>query len=131
MTPPPQSRLRLLVVDDDITIRSMLETALEPHYDVLSLPSGAEVLKTLEAHDPHLLLLDVNIAGDDGFEICERVRAQPRRERLPILFMTIRTGTATFLKSLASGGDACIQKPFEIRALRERIEYLISRSSPP
>lgn len=130
MTPDPRARPRLLVIDDDITIRTMLETALSRYYDVFSLPSGTEVLKTIAAHDPHLLLLDVNIAGDDGFEICERVRAQPRLGRLPILFMTIRKGSGTFLASLAAGGDACIQKPFEIPALREKIDYLIGRQRP-
>ncbi len=131
MTSEKISLPRLLVIDDDIAIRTMLETALETRYDVVSLPGGAEVLKTIEAHDPQLVLLDVNIAADDGFEICERIRAQPRLKRLPILFMTIRKDNATFLKSLETGGDAYIQKPFEISALREKIDYLLSNRRQP
>ena len=120
-----KNRSRLLVIDDDSTIRAMLETALGTQYDVLSLPNGDEVLKTLVSYSPNLLLLDINIPGSDGFEICERVRAQAKLKRFPILFMTIRKDNRAFLKSLESGGDAQIHKPFEIPALRERIELLL------
>lgn len=125
MTTEKPRRARLLAIDDDITVRAMLEAALSPHYDIVCLPNGDEVLKTIEKQDSQLLLLDVNIAGDDGFEICERVRAQPGLKRFPILFMTIRKDDKTFLKSLAAGGDGHILKPFLVPDLRAKIDYLL------
>ena len=125
MTIENSRRPRLLAIDDDITVRAMLETALSPHYDIVCLPNGDEVLKTIEKQDSQLLLLDVHIAGDDGFEICERVRAQPGLKRIPILFMTIRKDDATFLRSLAAGGDGHILKPFLVPELRAKIDHLV------
>lgn len=121
-------RPRLLVIDDDSTIREMLRVSLELHYEVFCRPNGDDVVRTIEDVRPRLLLLDINIPGADGHEICSAIRDEARFRRLPILFMTVRKDDATFLKSLQSGGDALILKPFEIRSLRERVAYLLSRS---
>lgn len=114
-----------MVIDDDGTIRAMLETALAGSYRIVCAPNGDEALTLIARHRPRLLLLDINLPGSDGFEICRNVRAQAKQRRFPILFMTIRRDNAAFLKSLESGGDAHINKPFEIPALREKIDYLL------
>ncbi|NNN07265.1 MAG: response regulator transcription factor [Elusimicrobia bacterium] len=119
----------VLVVDDDGAIRAMLEATLAAQYKVVSSPNGDDVLRLIDTHRPRLLLLDINLPGSDGFEICRRVREQAKLKRLPILFMTIRKDNAAFLDSLQAGGDAQINKPFEIPALREKIDYLMRR--PP
>lgn len=121
-------RPRLLVIDDDSTIREMLRVSLESHYEIFCRPNGDDVVHTIEEVRPRLLLLDINIPGADGHEICSAIRDEARFRRLPILFMTVRRDDATFLKSLQSGGDALILKPFEIGSLRERVAYLLSRS---
>lgn len=115
----------LLVIDDDSTIRAMLQGALESRYEVVCLPNGEGVVSSIAAYSPRLVLLDINLPGSDGYEVCKKVRAEARNQRLPVLFMTIRKDDATFLKSLDSGGDALICKPFEIGALREKIDYLL------
>jgi DNA-binding response OmpR family regulator len=122
---PPAERPCLLVVDDDSAIRAMLETALENNYSVICLPNGEQVLRSIEDHSPRLLVLDINLPGSDGYEICGKVRSHAKQKKLPVLFMTIRKDNATFLKSLESGGDAVICKPFIISDLRERIEHLL------
>lgn len=118
---------RLLVVDDDGTIREMLRASLESRYEVACLPRGEGVLAAIEESRPSLLVLDVNLPGCDGHEVCERVRAEARFRRLPILFITVRKDDATFLKSLQSGGNALLVKPFEIGAFREKVEHLLGR----
>lgn len=119
----------LMVVDDDSAIRAMLQTALERDYSVVCFSNGDHVLRSIDIYSPRLLILDINIPGSDGYDICRRVRQQAELKKLPVLFMTIRKDDATFLKTLESGGDAVICKPFEMSALRERIEYLL-RSYP-
>ena len=115
----------LLVIDDDSVIRVTLETALGKQYNVISLSNGEEVVLQIENYKPDLLILDINMPGSDGFEICKEVRAQAKLRNLPILFMTARKDDASFLKSLETGGDSYIPKPFEMPDLRERIEYLL------
>lgn len=119
----------LIVVDDDGTIREMLRVGLESQYDVVCLPTGEGVIQAIDESHPRLLVLDVNLPGADGHDICEKVRAEARLRRLPILFITARRDDKTFLKSLQSGGDAVLAKPFEIAAFREKVEYLLGKRS--
>jgi DNA-binding response OmpR family regulator len=118
----------LIVVDDDGTIREMLRVALEKQYEVVCLSTGEAVIEAIDRFHPRLLVLDVNLPGSDGYEVCERVRAEARLRRLPILFITVRRDDATFLKSLQSGGNALLAKPFEIEAFRDKVEQLLRGS---
>jgi DNA-binding response OmpR family regulator len=122
---PDSDKPCLLVVDDDAIIREMLRTSLAIHYRVVCLPSGDGVIAAIDTFLPRLLVLDVNVPGGDGHEICERVRAEARFRRLPILFITVRKDDATFLKSLQSGGNSLVMKPFEIGEFREKVEFLL------
>jgi two-component system phosphate regulon response regulator PhoB len=115
----------LIVVDDDGTIREMLRVGLESLYEMVCLSSGEAVIEAIDRHHPRLLVLDVNMPGADGYEICDRVRAEARLRRLPVLFITVRKDDATFLKSLQSGGNALLEKPFEIEAFREKVRQLL------
>ena len=117
----------LIVVDDDGTIREMLRVGLENQYDVVCLSTGEGVIEAIDKFHPRLLVLDVNMPGADGYAICERVRAEARLRNLPILFITARRDDATFMKSLQSGGNAVLCKPFEIAAFREKVEYLLRK----
>ena len=122
----PEGKLPcLIIIDDDSTIRATLHTALRKQYDVVSLPNGEEVIQQIENYKPQLLILDINMPGSDGFLICKTVREAAKIRNLPILFMTARKDDASFLKSLEAGGDSYITKPFEMPALKERIEYLL------
>ena len=115
----------LMVIDDDSAIRAMLQTALEKDFSVVCFSNGDRVLRSIEIYSPRVLILDINIPGSDGYEICRKVRQEAKLKKMPVLFMTIRKDDATFLKTLESGGDAVICKPFEISDLRERIADLL------
>lgn len=114
-----------MLIDDDNTIRATLQAALEKRYSVVGLSTGEEVLELIESYDPHLLLLDINLPGSDGFEICKEVRSKAKLRNLPIIFMTVRKDDKSFLNSLDSGGNSFITKPFEIAELREKIARLL------
>jgi len=123
MTPIGQAPPRkLLVVDDDSTIRTLLFTALHGQYDVLCVPNGTEAPGFIASHDPDLLLLDINIPGSDCYALCEGIREQAARRNLPIIFMTVCEDAAGFFDSLATGVNSYIKKPFEMPRLKKRIE---------
>jgi DNA-binding response OmpR family regulator len=118
----------ILIVDDDNTIRAMLELALGREYDVIGTNTGEDLEKLLEDRAPDLLLLDINLPGADGYDVCEKIRSRAKSRNLPIVFMTVQSGDAAFLKSLAVGGDSFITKPFKMADLRKRIQSLLPRS---
>ena len=121
------SRPCVMIIDDDNTIRATLQAALAKSYRIVGLSNGDEAVELIERHDPHLLILDINLPGSDGFEICKNVRSKAQLKNLPILFMTVRKDDRSFLDSLNSGGNASITKPFDISELREKIEWLLQR----
>lgn len=121
-------RRRLLLVEDDATVRAALQAALAKDHDVDGLHSGEEALARLASRKPDLLLLDITPPGSDGFEACRALRAAAKQGGVPILFMTNRRDDKTFLDSLAEGGNAFIAKPFAMPQLRERLVHLLQRA---
>lgn len=116
----PEDRVRILIVEDDADLREMLRTSLADRYEVIGLSHGDDILGVLESFEPGLLILDINLPGINGIEVCRRIRA--RIKDLPILFMSIRGEDETFLKTFDAGGSAFISKPFEMGEMLDLIE---------
>lgn len=127
MTQPAtlSERQCVMVIDDDNTVRATLQAALEVKYRVISLSNSEEVAAHIESHGPKILILDINLPGSDGFEMCRKIRSKAKLSDLPILFMTSRKDDRAFLHGLGSGGNAVITKPFGISELRQKVEYLL------
>jgi DNA-binding response OmpR family regulator len=118
----------IFVVDDDTeTIALVASIGRKAGYTVLSAPSGEACLAMLWRLKPQLIMLDVKMAGLDGFETCRRVRNEPNVARVPIAFLTARKTLDDVKRGVAVGGDDFIVKPFDPAELVGRIEFLVSR----
>jgi two-component system OmpR family response regulator len=123
---------RLLVVDDDDNLRSMLSAALRHYgFDVDVAADGSEALGRIQAEKPDLVVLDVMMPGLDGFEVCRLIRS--KGDLTPVLFLTARGDTADKVTGLKAGGDDYLEKPFSLDELTARIEAILRRTqdSPP
>ncbi|MFD4604629.1 response regulator transcription factor [Streptomyces sp. NPDC058464] len=132
MTPPSATvrpRYRLLVVEDEPSIRTLLESTLKlaGGYEVSGADSGRSALVEVERVRPHLMLLDVMLPDLDGFEVTRRLRAAGND--VPVLFLTARTGVDDRIKGLAAGGDDYVAKPFNIEEVLLRIEAILRRTA--
>lgn len=78
----------ILIVDDDPNNLDVLETILEPEYDIVAARTGAEALKAAAKHSPSLVLLDVHMPDLDGLEVCCRLKADPKTNGIPVIFVT-------------------------------------------
>lgn len=122
-------RHRLLVVEDEPSIRTLLEATLRlTGYEVSSAETGRSALLEVERLAPHLVLLDVMLPDLDGFEVTRRLRAAGND--CPILFLTARTGLDDRLSGLSAGGDDYVAKPFSIDEVLLRIEAILRRTAP-
>jgi len=118
---------RLLLVDDEDNLRSMLEAALRHHgFDVATAATGRQALDAVTAAAPDLLVLDVMLPDLDGFEVCRRLRTEGTRT--PVLFLTARDATEDKVRGLTLGGDDYLVKPFSLEELVARVHALLRRA---
>lgn len=118
---------RLLVVDDDENLRSMLCAALRHHGFVVSTANdGVEALAALEGSKRDLVVLDVMMPRIDGFEVCRRMRAAG--DDTPVLFLTARDASRDKVHGLQLGADDYLEKPFSLDELVARIQAILRRA---
>lgn len=115
---------KILLIDDDAELLKMLKTYFErKKYEVITARNGPEGLSRLKLK-PDLILLDVNMPGIDGIEVCRRIRD---KTACPILFLTARVEEQDIVNGLSSGGDDYILKPFGLKELEARIQAHLKR----
>ena len=118
---------RLLLVDDEDNLRSMLEAALRHvGFEVHAASTGREALDAVGTVKPDLVVLDVMLPDLDGFEVCNRLRGEG--SRTPVLFLTARDGTEDKVRGLTLGGDDYLVKPFSLEELVARINAVLRRA---
>jgi DNA-binding response OmpR family regulator len=122
---------RILIVEDDPDIALSLRLKLEREgsYRVEVSDDGAEGLRAALGNPPDLVLLDVNLPGMDGFEICRRLRKDPATASTPIIMLTARIDEADRVAGLDFGADDYISKPFSPKEAVARIRAVLRRSS--
>lgn len=119
---------RIFLVGDDATLCLLLRERLEiGGYSVIMCNNGEQALMQAVRDTFSLLLLDVKLAGKDGFEVCRELRR--RCLNLPILMLTACSNLKDRVKGLKLGADDCLAKPFEIEELLARIEALLRRAN--
>lgn len=118
---------RLLVVEDDTSIGSMLRRGLGfEGYDVTLATSGSEALVGIRDGMPDLIVLDIMLPGMDGIEVCRRIRSAG--EDVPILMLTARDEVTDRVAGLDAGADDYLVKPFAFEELLARLRALLRRS---
>jgi two-component system response regulator MprA len=119
-------RERVLVVDDDSSIRRMLERTLTAEgYEVSAVADGGAALVLVEESVPDLVVLDVAMPGLDGFAVSRRLRAKGLV--LPVLLLTARDAVADKVAGLDAGADDYLLKPFAPEELLARVRALLRR----
>lgn len=121
--------MAILIVEDEERIRSELKELLEAHsYKVLLVDDFTkDIVKEIKNIDKSLILLDVNLPNDNGYDICRKIK---KEENVPIIFVTSMTSDEDELKSILSGGDDYITKPYNKDILLEKIKRTLKVQDP-
>lgn len=123
-------RSRVLVVDDEpvhcLLVREILESS---EYEVYEAGSGPEAVDMLRRMDVDAVLLDKQLPGFDGDEVCRHIRKELGLAKLPILMITGDNGGNGFTASLAAGANAILRKPYDPNELLARVWSLIHESN--
>ncbi|PIE73432.1 MAG: hypothetical protein CSA20_02995 [Deltaproteobacteria bacterium] len=115
------STYKILVIDDDTSHLTLLQTALQKEYTVHIAASGQEGIETAVNESPDLILLDVSMPGMDGYEVCSTLKRDKKTRHIPVIFITAKTRGDEEYKGLSVGAIDYIVKPFNIRILNAKI----------
>jgi signal transduction histidine kinase len=113
----------ILIVDDTPDNLSFLSRVLsEKGYKVRAVTDGSQALVAAQLRPPDLVLLDIDMPGMDGFEICTRLKADGKLKRIPVIFLSGLADTQDKLKAFSLGGVDYITKPFQIAEVQARVD---------
>jgi two-component system phosphate regulon response regulator OmpR len=116
---------RVLIVEDDASVREMLAEYLRTHgYEVAQAERGTAMREAVEKTLPDVVLLDVNLPGEDGFALARFLR---ERYDVGIIMVTAAAEVADRVAGLEVGADDYVTKPFDLRELRARVKSIIRR----
>lgn len=117
--------MKMLVADDDLDLRDLIAFTLsQAGYLVVKAANGAAALQVFESESPDLVVLDVNMPGASGFQVCQAIRT---RSRVPVIMLTVRGEEEDLVHALELGADDYLTKPFSPRTLLARIKALLRR----
>lgn len=122
MTANSTAHLRILVVDDQPTILMAYRMALSnAETEIVAVSDGQEALKQVRHQQFNLVVLDVDMPGMNGFEVCRRLKEDAGTRHLPVIFVTGNVRTVDERQGLAMGAAHYLTKPFDLNTLRSAI----------
>ena len=113
---------KVLIVDDDPINIELLEGYLSKDYDILKAHDGNEALIIVEANPPDIILLDLIMPGINGYQVCKKLKDDPKTNHIPIVIVTSLHETEDRNKAIEAGADDFITKPFDIIELSVRVK---------
>jgi len=120
---------RILVVDDEHSVRNLLKTILiSTGYDVIEAANGEQGLKTALDEKPDLIIADIMMPVKDGYELARDLRSNAATASIPIIMLTALHGEQDELKAFQEGVDDYVTKPFSAPVLRARVAALLAKS---
>ena len=117
----------IYIVEDDESIREIETIALKnSNYIVSAFENAKEFYKKLDELVPDLILLDVMLPDESGYDIVRKLRKRPATQDIPIIMVTAKTTEMDMIKGLDGGADDYIKKPFSIMELITRVKALLN-----
>jgi len=117
---------RVLIADDEPNIVMSLEFLMQrAGYEVQVAANGEDALRMATDHHPDLMLLDVMLPKMSGYEVCQKVRADPDCEAVKIIMLTAKGRDTEVAKGLAIGADAYVTKPFSTKDLLTQVRQIL------
>ena len=118
--------MKIIIIEDEITIRNELKILLEnTGYETVALECFSDITEQIIKENPDLILLDVNLPGVSGFDVCTQLRG---KTEVPVIFLTSRTDSMDELTGILRGADDYITKPYQVPILLARISAVLKRT---
>jgi CheY-like chemotaxis protein len=123
---------KVLIVDDQDTIRKMLRLTLANRYELFEAADSSEAWEALRRTRPDVVILDIMMPGEmDGYQFCEKLRGERDLKGIHVVMVTARGQEADRQKGMAAGADAYFVKPFSPLALARHLEEKLAPGEAP
>ena len=120
----------IYIVEDDSNIREIETIALKnTGYEVCAFENAKEFYRKVEERVPDLVLLDVMLPDESGYDIVKKLRKTPTTKKLPVIMVTAKTQEIDMIKGLDDGADDYVAKPFSVMELISRVKALLRRTT--
>ncbi len=119
---------KILIVDDELFVRELIKIKLKLYgFEIIEGSNGLEAIELAVREKPDLILLDLMMPKMDGFEACEKLKADPKTALIPILILTARGEQAFKEKGEAVGAVGIVTKPFSPQKLAEMVMDVLNK----
>ncbi len=126
----PETNATILIVDDDVHVRDLLEVLLQnQHYRTQTAESGEQALEMVEKHAPDLILLDIMMPGMDGYEVASRLKSGKTTSNIPIIMLSALDERSARISGLEAGAEEYLNKPVDSGELWLRVRNLLRLKS--
>jgi len=115
----------LLIIEDNQDVAEYLQNCLTPHYQFVIAQNGRVGVEEALDKIPDIIISDVMMPEMNGFEVCEKLKTDPRTNHIPIIMLTAKSSSEDRLEGLSKGADAYLFKPFNKKELMIRLEHLV------
>lgn len=113
--------MQILAIDDEPLTQNFIQQVLKKEHAIELASNGQDGLKLAAEQQPDLIILDVNMPGMNGYEVCTQLKQNPATANIPVLFLSAHTDTEEQLKGYEAGGDDYLIKPCEPETLRAKV----------
>ncbi|MBN1475164.1 response regulator [Candidatus Sumerlaeota bacterium] len=124
------ARWRVLAIDDDLDILELVEMTLQHRYDVLSLESGVNALKIVEAFQPDLIILDIMMPKVTGYHIIEELKRDKATSKLPVILLSAKDTIRDQRYGYKLGATTYLTKPFQPERLLRNVDNIFEHTPP-
>src|SRR5262249_44693065 len=122
---------KVLIVDDSMTVRKVVERILESrHLEVLQASLGTEAIERIQRDEPDLVLCDVLLPDKEGYDVCRFAKSPPRLERTRVLLISGIVNAAVVDRAARVGSAGVMQKPFSADELAGKVSHLLGLAGP-
>lgn len=122
---------KILIVDDEEGVRVVARTILKKGgHEIMEAEGGKEGLRMLESWTPDIIILDVMMPEMDGWEVCEKIKSEPKFKGIPVIMFTVKGEMEDMRHSRGTGADAHVSKSFGMDVLLKTVESLLESDAP-
>jgi len=121
-----KNRKTLLVVEDNIELRTYLKNELENEYTIIEASNGKEGLELAHKRIPDIIMTDIIMPEMNGYEFCTLIKQDLKTSHIPLLMLTAKAMNDDWVRGIDSGADVYLHKPFDMKVLRSQLNQLIS-----